>query len=111
MPFKIAAGSSDGKVINQHFGSCRQFLIINVDSDNQSYSFDGFRTVTPPCNGGEHEGAALEKAAEALSDCRAVLISKIGPPAAAVITRYGIDVMEYHGLIEDAVKRILQYYH
>ena len=111
MPFKIAVGSSDGKVVNQHFGSCRQFLIVTIDNEKQSFSFEGFRAVNPPCNGSEHTAGALEAAAETLTDCRAVLVSKIGPSAEAILTQTGIDVLEYHGLIEDAIKRILQYYH
>lgn len=111
MSYKIAVGSSDGKVVNQHFGSCRQFLIIAIDSDRQTYVFEGFRAVSPVCSGGEHTSGALDAAAEALADCRAVLISKIGPAAEIVLERHGIDALEYRDLIEDAVKRILQYYH
>jgi predicted Fe-Mo cluster-binding NifX family protein len=110
MCYKIAVGSSDGKLVNEHFGGCGRFLIIEVDSELKSYKFAGFRSAAPPCADGEHSEYSLEAAAEALSDCRIVMVGKIGPPAELALRRRYIDVIEYHGLIEDAMKRILQYY-
>lgn len=110
MIYKIAAASCDGKVVTDHFGGCERFLLINVDSEKKSYEFEGFRSVTPPCSGGEHSENGLLKAADALSDCRIVLVGKIGPPAEFALKSKGIDVLEYHGLIEDALRRIIQYY-
>lgn len=110
LTYKIAVGSRDGKAVTEHFGGCGRFLLINVDSEKQTYSFEGFRPVIPPCSGGEHSESGLDEAACALSDCRIVLVGKIGPPAEVALKRRGIDVLEYHGLIEDALKRIMQYY-
>ena len=110
MIYKIAVASRDGKVVTDHFGGCKRFLLINVDSEKKSYAFDGFRSVTPPCSSGEHVSSGLNEAAEALSDCRIVLVGKIGPPAEIALKSKGIDVLEYHGLIEEALKHILQYY-
>jgi hypothetical protein len=52
----------------------------------------------------------IEAVAEALSDCRIVLVARIGSGTQLVLERHGIDVLEYYGLIEDALKRIIQYY-
>jgi nitrogen fixation protein NifX len=110
MRYRIAVGSRDGKAVTEHFGGCGMFLIIDADSGESSWSFEGFRPVTSACSGGEHDENSLSDMAEALSDCQLVLVSKIGPPAEAALRREGIDVIEYHGLIEDAMKRLLQYY-
>lgn len=110
MQFKVAVGSRDGKVVNEHFGSCSRFLIFIADPEQHQYRFESFLPVTPPCSAREHSDSGLLEAAETLSECRIVLVSRIGPPAELALTRQGIDVLEYHGLIEDAMKRILQYY-
>ena len=110
MIYRIAVASRDGKAVTDHFGSCRRFLLIDVDSAAGTYAFAGFRPVTPPCAYGEHTAGGMKEAAEALSDCRIVRVGKIGPPAETALRRRGVDVLEYHGLIEDALRRILQYY-
>lgn len=110
MIYKIAVASLDGIAVTGHFGGCERFILINVDSEKKNYTFGGFRFVTPPCSGDGHSNSGLNEAAEALSDCQIVLVGKIGPPAEYALKSRGIDVLEYHGLIEDALKRILQYY-
>jgi nitrogen fixation protein NifX len=108
--YKIAVGSRDGKVVNEHFGQCQRFIIIVADEDNASYQYCESRDVTPPCDNGDHSEGSLEAVADSISDCQIVLISKIGVNAELLLKSRGIDVLEYHGLIEDALKRILQYY-
>ena len=110
MSYKIAVGSRDGKMVTEHFGGCRRFLILEADSEHQTYTFKEFREVSPPCVEGEHSENGLSAVAQALSDCRLVLVGKIGPGAEVLLDRCGIDVLEYHGPIDDAMKRILQYY-
>jgi predicted Fe-Mo cluster-binding NifX family protein len=110
MNYKIAVGSRDGKTVTEHFGGCSRFLIITVDIDHASFSFDGFRQVTPPCADGWHTEDAFAAVTKQLGDCSIVLISRIGPLAEQHLKNSGIDVLEYHGLIEDALKRIIQFY-
>lgn len=110
MKFKIAVGSRDGKAVNEHFGSCKRFIILVVDADSATYQFDGYRVVEPPCSGAEHTQAGLDRVAGQLSDCRIVLVERIGTPAQLVLEQNGIDVLEYFGLIDDALKTIIHYY-
>lgn len=110
MQYRLAIGSRDGKAVTEHFGGCERFLIIDTDGEKGVWSFKGFRAVTPACVSGDHTENSLNAMAEALSDCQLVLVSKIGPPAELALRRHGVDVLEYHGLIEDAMKRISQYY-
>jgi len=37
MSYEIAVASSDGKVVNQHFGKATNFLIFEVEGDNFKY--------------------------------------------------------------------------
>lgn len=108
--YKIAIGSRDGKAVTEHFGGCSKFLIVSVDDESTTYKFTGFLDVESPCSEGTHSDDKLDAAAKALDDCRIVLIAKIGPAAQYALERRGIDVLEYHGLIEDALKKIIKYY-
>jgi nitrogen fixation protein NifX len=110
MKYNIAIGSRDGKAVTEHFGGCQKFVIVTVDKESDTYSFTGFREIEPPCKNGDHSDDGLENAARALKDCRVVLVSRIGPTAQLILERHGIDVLEYYGLIDDAIKRIIRYY-
>lgn len=110
MKYKIAVGTRDGKVVNEHFGSCVRFTIIEANPITQGFEHLEIRDVNPPCKSGEHHENDLDEVAEILSDCRVVLVSRIGSGAEAVLARKGIDVLEFCGLIDEAVNKIIQYY-
>lgn len=110
MQYKIAVGSRDGKVVTEHFGGCKKFAVLSFDTRAGTYNFEEFREVTPPCGEGGHTQSGLEAAAEKLSGCKAVLISRIGPGAESLLARKGIDVLVYTGLISDAAEKIIKYY-
>ncbi|HWI55256.1 MAG TPA: NifB/NifX family molybdenum-iron cluster-binding protein, partial [Desulfobacteria bacterium] len=77
MSYKIAVASSDGKVVNQHFGRATQFLIFDIKDG--SYQFNELRKTSPFCKDREHDDDSLQKTVELVSDCKAVLVSQIGP--------------------------------
>lgn len=110
MGYKIAVASTDGKVVNEHFGRCRAYVVLEVDEDAGTYRFDSIRNLEPACKGGEHEAAGFDVVVQALSDCRVVLTSQIGPAAEQYISTHGLESLEYGGFIEDAVQKIIQYY-
>lgn len=110
MSYKIAVGSTDGKVVNEHFGRCRQFLIVEVDSETLAFHFDGYRSVAPACVSGEHTDAAFDEVFQVIGDCRAVLVSKIGIAATKYLQKKGISVFEIGDYIEDAVQKLIAYY-
>lgn len=107
MQYRIAVASRDGKAVNERFGGCEKFLIIEVGDKNAAWTFGGTRKVSG--TGGEDE-KSLDAAADALGDCRLVLVSRIAPRAEAALKRRGIDALEYYGLIGDAMELILEYY-
>lgn len=76
---KMAVASSDGKVINQHFGKATRFLII--ESDGEEIKVFEVRENTPACGSLEYGGHAddvLNRSISIISDCFAVLCSRIG---------------------------------
>lgn len=108
MAYKIAVASSDGKVINQHFGMATQFLIFNVEDD--SFEFEKLLTTSPFCSSGEHDDNKLQNAAEALKECRAVLVSQIGKGAALVLNNSGIEAFDVRDFIDVALGKLIKYY-
>ncbi len=110
MSYKIAVASTDGKVVNEHFGRCRTYIVLDVDDIGNTYRFESFRKIEPACRDGEHSEQSFGLVLRALSDCRAVLTSRIGSAAERYITSRGLQSLEYGGLIDDAVHKIIQYY-
>ena len=108
MSYKIAVASSDGKVVNQHFGRATQFLIFEIESGN--FKFLELIDSNPFCNHGEHDDNKLSNAVDALKNCRAVLVSQIGNGAAQAIRSKGIDVFDIHTFIDDALRKLINYY-
>ncbi|MDP4145104.1 MAG: NifB/NifX family molybdenum-iron cluster-binding protein [Bacillota bacterium] len=108
MAYKVAVASSDGKVINQHFGRATKFLIFEVN--DSKYKFVEQRDSAPFCNNGEHDDSKLLSSVEALADCRAVLVAQIGQGAVVALNEKDIDAFNIHDLIEEALENLVQYY-
>lgn len=106
--YRIAVASSDGIVVNQHFGRADTFHIYEIGSE-QEIRFLEKRKSTPVCQGGVHDDRDMQKRAEQFRDCRYILVSRIGPGAANVLEAQGIHPMELPGLIEDSVTRLITY--
>lgn len=79
--YKITIASSDGIVVNQHFGCADKFLIFEVE-DNSSFSFIETRAVKPICNYGNHDDGRLTENLLKIQDCKYLIVSKIGIGAA-----------------------------
>jgi predicted Fe-Mo cluster-binding NifX family protein len=109
MEVRIAVATTDGKVVNQHFGKADRFHIIVADRQNFTFRYEEERKVVPVCQGGDHEDAAMAAAVENLSDCRYVLVSRIGMRARNECEKRGISVFEIPDEIEKAVDRLLKY--
>lgn len=106
MAYKVAVASSDGKVINQHFGRCRQFLIFEIH-DNGTWSFAGLRENTPPCRQGDHNEYDMKKTVDLVSDCRNVLVSRIGAGAEQALADRGITAYAVPDYIENALDKLI----
>ncbi len=110
---RIAVVSSDGKMVNQHFGKATQFLILDVlDVNDSAIEFVEVRKNLPACGTSEysgHEDNALTRAVALIADCQAVLCSRIGTGARAELISQGIEPIEARDFIEAAVRSYVQY--
>ena len=107
MIYKAAFASSDGKVINQHFGHAEQFVITRIDEDNETWEYIETRKNNPVCDHGEHSATALDAACKLLQDCRAVFVARIGQGALNGLARFGIRGIEAPYAIEDVIDTLL----
>ena len=92
MAIRAAVASSDGKIINKHFGKADSFLIFELRDGEFQYIEK--RNTAPCCNMGTHEESGFENTAKALSDCSVILVSRIGQGAAGFMESRGFEVYE-----------------
>jgi len=105
---KIAVASRDGKLV-YHFGQADRFLIYEISPEGSKYLET--RQTTPACDPEAHAAAGHEQTivdtAALIADCRAVLVSRIGPGAVAVLQAQGIQPIEGDIFVEDALSDYL----
>jgi hypothetical protein len=78
--------------------------------DDGVWRFLEFRGTTPSSGSGGHDDEALRQSAEMLGDCRAALVSKIGPGAERTLSRAGITAFEKSGPMDCALQKLAAYY-
>lgn len=106
MSIKAAVASTDGKVINQHFGKADSFLIFELrDGD---FQYIEKRKVVPCCHLGEHEDNAFENTAKMLIDCSVIIVSRIGQGAADFMESRGFAVYESPFPINAVLKKLVE---
>ncbi len=105
MSYKVAFASSDGKVVNQHFGRTKQFLIVEID--NKDYRYIETRVNEPSCQEFQHTEDAMNGSIELILDCKAVFVARIGQGALAQVEARGIKGIEAPYFIEDIIDKIL----
>jgi len=105
--YKIAVASSDGIVVNSHFGRAKRFWIFAFKNGKLEHL--EAREVVPVCEMGTHDEAVLKENVERLSDCTHILAARVGNGARAIIESYGINVYELPGLIEESVDKMVRY--
>ncbi|MFD1774471.1 NifB/NifX family molybdenum-iron cluster-binding protein [Paenibacillus rhizophilus] len=107
---KVAVGSSDGYAVDRHFGQCDRFIIYEVDEEGLYVQSEN-REIGNPASRDGHEQIRLEAVAESLADCSYVLVSRVGPGAAAVLHNLGITALAVEAPIEKALDRLLAFLH
>ena len=105
--YKIAVASSDGIVVNSHFGRTKRFWIFALKNGKLEHLET--RYVVPVCEMGNHDEARLKENVERLSDCTHILAARIGDGARAVIESYGINAYELPGEIAESVDKMIRY--
>jgi predicted Fe-Mo cluster-binding NifX family protein len=98
----VAVATEGQGRVNQHFGHATEFQIYEVS--RKEALFVGHRRVDLYCQGGYGEDEQLPSIVNAINDCHAVLVSKIGACPRDELKAAGIEpVEEYaHEFIEKA---------
>jgi len=99
---KVAVASMEGVLVNQHLGEASKLLIYGKK--------DGMISLleardTPAAGGGFQRWTQL---ADLLGDCGTLLVSGIGENPKRTLTASGIDIMEIEGVIDEAVRAVIE---
>ncbi|WPX09286.1 NifB/NifX family molybdenum-iron cluster-binding protein [Anaerocellum danielii] len=102
---KVAIATSDGKLVNRHFGNSENFLIVDLFDDGscdlicvREFEDQGIES----CSSQQR----MEKRVEMLKDCDVIIANKIGLCALEKLSDK--IVLERHGLVKDAIKEVLE---
>ena len=106
---RIAVASTDGKLVNQHFGKADRFYILEADENTAEFILAEERNTVPVCSNGDHEEGRMRRAAKGLSDCGYVLVSRIGMRARNELETWGLKVYEIPGMIDESVDKLIRY--
>ena len=106
--YKVAIASTDGETVNMHYGKATKFYIYSID-DEVGYDLVEERQVEPVCQEGSHVISKMEESVLNFSDCRYIVVSRLGAAASAALASAGITAMELPGSIDDAILRVWKY--
>jgi nitrogen fixation protein NifB len=104
----VAVATKGGGLVNQHFGHAKEFMIYEVDAVEAK--FVGHRKIDLYCQGGYGEEASLDGIIKAISDCKAVLVSKVGECPKADLKKAGLEVVEAYDVIETVARSFYDEY-
>lgn len=105
MVTRVAVASRDGVVVHQHFGRATHFQIYEIDGGE--FKHIGVRENQPSCSPGEDPVDPHKDVVDLLSDCRAVLVARIGPCAAQALKAKGIEYWETQDFIDKSISRLI----
>ena len=106
MEYRVAVSSTDGKVVNQHFGRTEKFHILEVSEDGFHYLES--RSVEACCHSGDHEIDSFYGVLKVLNDVGAIIVSKIGKGASAFLEEKGLVIYEAPYPIEPLMEKIVR---
>jgi predicted Fe-Mo cluster-binding NifX family protein len=101
MDIHVAVASSDGVTVNLHFGRADRFRIYRVTDEAAEFLEE--RVNAPACSGQQHDDSLLERSAELISDCKAVIAAQIGPGAIDILLYRRIRAFPLTGSIDEAI--------
>jgi nitrogen fixation protein NifB len=100
-PF-VAVATHEGMLVNQHLGEATGLYIYKQTPNG--FHFMGER-ATPPTGEGDQRWLNLAKI---LKDCRALLVSGVGPNPLFLLEKSGLRVVQMTGLIDEGLDAIYQ---
>jgi nitrogen fixation protein NifX len=103
---KVAVVSSDGKVINQHFGRASRFLIYEINCGD--IQFIEAREITPLCGLSDKGNMddVLGRSISLITDCKALFCARIGRRPKEELRKKGIKLIEAPFFIHEALKNL-----
>lgn len=103
---KVAAATSDGFAVNEHFGHAKFFRVYELKEDG--YEFIEVRDAVAACQHQlGHDTTRFDKIIELLSDCDALLVQQIGPGAAEYLIQKNVRVFEVSGSIDAVLRKFI----
>ena len=105
---RCAVASSDGGLVDQHFGRAKSFDVYEVEQGFEP-RFLETRKVQRVCSGEGHSTEALCAAASALADCVFVVVARIGPGALGALRQRGIEAYELVAEPEEAIEKVMAF--
>lgn len=103
---KVAVASTNGELINEHFGRAEFFYIYNLYENG--YEKEEIRDVIAACQHTRaHSETNFDKVISLLSDCDALLVQKIGESAAAYLVSKNVRVFEAEGNIDAVLNKFI----
>ena len=96
---KIAVASTDGKLVDLHFGDADRFLIYKIEDGEGKFQEIREKTAMSLNNHQERWVASIDL----INDCKAVLCNKIGNEPTIELRKLGIKPIQLDCEVKDAV--------
>lgn len=102
-PIKLAVASKEGLAISEHFGHAKQFRIYEVAPE--TCTLLEIREVAHYCLGQHSDQTAMAVILEAIKDCYAVFVAKIGDGPTEKLNAIGVHAVSRYAYeaIEDSL--------
>jgi nitrogen fixation protein NifX len=121
MSYRVAVTSSDGALIDQHFGQTKRFQIVEVQEETGEWQEIESRVVdevrVAQALGTEariesigHYNDYVSYIGDLLNDCHYLLTSKIGMRPYKILQQKGIDCLESPYNLSIAIDKLNRYY-
>jgi nitrogen fixation protein NifX len=107
MSLRVAVASSDGITVNEHFGKANRFLIFEIKDD--SIELIQERKAVQICGTNGHTEEKVDETVKLISDCKVVLVSRIGMGPELALQDKGIKVYEISMEINRALERFAKF--
>ena len=101
----VAIASTDGEIVNEHFGRAERFLIFDITDDKKTPLM--VREVTPLSTGDKGHPFNSERMAgilESVKDCTQVYCTKIGERPQKELAQMGIETIVGKKLIAEILE-------
>jgi nitrogen fixation protein NifB len=105
---RVAVATKGRGLVDEHFGHADSFHIYTVNGEQAE--FLEVRPVTPYCQGGHGEEESLMHIVTTLSDCKAVIVSRVGVGPDDRLRAAGLEPIQDYDTIESAVLNYYQQY-